>query len=68
MFHLRVIGMICSRTVSFEAFSDNASFGRTVSAANRSIPGSIPEVDTVIRDSGTPIPSTSSRTLPMKES
>ena len=68
IFHLRVTGMMASRTSLFEAFSESASFGRTVSVANRSIPGSMPLVDTVIRDSGMPIPSTSSRTAFMNSS
>ena len=55
MFHLRVIGIISPRTVSLGAFRLKASFGRTGSFANCKIPGSIPEVETVIRDSGIPI-------------
>ncbi len=52
MFHLRVMGMMDSRTTSFEALRLTASLGRTVSLANRSIPGRMPEVLTVMRDSG----------------
>ncbi len=68
IFHLRVIGMIASRTRSLLAFSDKASLGRIVSVANRSMPGRMPDVDTVIRDSGMPMPSTSKRTPSINES
>ncbi len=68
IFHLRVIGITSSRTRSFDAFSDSANLGRIVSVANRSMPGKIPEVETVIRDSGIPIPSTSRRTAAMNSS
>jgi hypothetical protein len=49
MFHLRLIGMIMSRTASFGALSDTARFGRTVSLPSRSSFGTRPEVETVIR-------------------
>ena len=42
--------------------------GRTGSSAKRRMPGTMPEVDTVMRDSGMPICSTSRRTAAMKAS
>ena len=68
MFHLRVIGITCSRTTSFEAFKLSASFGRSGSSANRRIAGSIPLVETVIRVTGIPISRLSSRTASMNAS
>ena len=54
MGHLRVIGMTDSRTVLFDALSEMASRGRSGSLAKRSIPGTMPEVETVIREAGKP--------------
>ena len=68
MFHLRVIGITSPRTASFDPFKLNARFGRISSVANRRIAGSMPLVDTVIRDAGMPISSTSSRTASINES
>ena len=52
--HLRVTGMIASRTISFAALRLMANLGRTGSSAKRRMPGTIPEVETVIRDSAKP--------------
>ena len=52
MFHLRVMGMMDSRTTSFEALRLTASLGRTASRAKSRMPGRMPEVLTVMRDSG----------------
>src|ERR1700686_895808 len=65
-FHFRLSGITSLRTASLDAFSEIASFGRTGSSPKSLILGIIPAVDTVIRDSGIPIPSTSKLTDFMK--
>ena len=65
-FHFLFSGMIRVRSSSLGAFNEIASFGRTGSAPRSYIRGTIPAVETVIRDSGTPTPFTSSRTALMK--
>ena len=52
MFHLRVMGMMDSRMTSLGALRLTASLGRTVSRAKSRMPGMMPEVLTVILDSG----------------
>ena len=42
------------RSASFGAFSDTASFGRTGSAPKSAMRGTMPDVETVMRDSGMP--------------
>ena len=54
MVHFFVMGMICVRSSSLGAFSDTANFGRTVSAPKSAMRGTMPEVETVMRDSGMP--------------
>src|SRR5215471_4344373 len=56
-----LIGISTLRCSSFEAFNEIASFGRTSSFAIRSIPGTIPLVDSVTRLGESPTPSSSSR-------
>src|SRR5437899_1221474 len=45
--YLRLMGMIASRCPSVEALRDMASFGRILSCASRSIPGTMPLVESV---------------------
>jgi hypothetical protein len=55
MLHFRVTGMISlAHCIVRRIQAEIASFGRTFagSCANRKMPGTIPEVETVIRDSG----------------
>ena len=64
--HFFVIGMTWVRSASLGALSDTASLGRTGSAPKSAMRGTIPEVETVMRDSGMPTSSTSNRTACMK--
>jgi len=66
IFHLRVMGMIASRMASSGAFRLMAKRGRTGSWAKRRMPGTMPEVETVILDSASDASFTSRRTAAMK--
>src|SRR6202140_4352943 len=54
--YFRLMGINASRCASLDAFSDIASFGRSLSDASRSIPGTIPLVEIVTRFAGIPTP------------
>jgi hypothetical protein len=66
MFHLRLMGMMASRTSSLGALRLMASLGRTFSWAKRRMPGTMPEVETVMRGAAMPTSSVSRRTAAMK--
>ena len=68
MGHLRLMGMISARIWSLGALRLMASLGRRSagSEAKRSIPGTTPEVETVMRCGLRPTSRTSSRTAAMK--
>src|SRR2546429_7102249 len=55
------MGMSASRSLSFDALSEIASLGRTCSRASRSIPGTIPLVESVTCFGESPSPPGSSR-------
>ena len=56
MFHLRLIGMIWSRTSSLAELSETARLGRTSSRPSFSSRGTRPAVETVIRRCDSPAP------------
>ncbi len=66
MVHFFVIGMISRAQRFVGAFIETANLGRTDSAPKSAMRGTMPDVETVMRDSGIPTPSTSSRTACMK--
>jgi hypothetical protein len=64
--HFLFTGITRVRRASFDAFREIASFGLIVSSPKSRMRGTIPAVDTVIRRSAIPTPSTSSRDALMK--